>query len=75
MQQHRSRRDLRPSRGSLGSAELSRHEASERRRGPRFGRFCVLPRACRLLVDAQPVEIGSRAFDLMMALIGWPAPS
>jgi hypothetical protein len=35
----------------------------------------VLPRACRLLVDAQPVEIGSRAFDLMMVLIGWPAPS
>lgn len=49
----------------------SRHEASAS--GDvvlRFGRFCVLPRARRLLVDAQPVEIGSRAFDLMMVLIG-----
>jgi DNA-binding winged helix-turn-helix (wHTH) protein len=50
---------------------VSRHEASAS--GDvvlRFGRFCVLPRARRLLVDAQPVEIGSRAFDLMIVLIG-----
>jgi DNA-binding response OmpR family regulator len=38
----------------------------------RFGRFCVLPRARQLLVDGQPVELGSRAFDLLMALIGAP---
>jgi DNA-binding response OmpR family regulator len=38
----------------------------------RFGRFCVLPRARQLLADGQPVELGSRAFDLLMALIGAP---
>jgi DNA-binding response OmpR family regulator len=37
-----------------------------------FGRFCVLPRARQLLVDRQPVELGSRAFDLLMVLIGAP---
>ena len=40
--------------------------------GVRFGRFCVLPRARQLLVGGQPVELGSRAFDLLMALIGAP---
>src|SRR5947207_224358 len=38
----------------------------------RFGRFCVLPRARQLLVDEQPIELGSRAFDLLMVLIGAP---
>ena len=38
----------------------------------RFGRFCVLPRARQLLADEQPIELGSRAFDLLMALIGAP---
>jgi DNA-binding winged helix-turn-helix (wHTH) protein len=38
----------------------------------RFGRFCVLPRARQLLRDEQPVELGSRAFDLLMALIETP---
>src|SRR5260370_41367607 len=38
----------------------------------RFGRFCVLPRARQLLVDGQPVELGSRAFDLLMVLIRSP---
>jgi FixJ family two-component response regulator/DNA-binding winged helix-turn-helix (wHTH) protein len=38
----------------------------------RFGRFCVLPRARLLLADGQPVELGSRAFDLLMVLIGAP---
>jgi len=37
-----------------------------------FGRFCVLPRARQLLLDGQPVELGSRAFDLLMVLIGAP---
>jgi DNA-binding response OmpR family regulator len=38
----------------------------------RFGRFCVLPRARQLLVDGQPIELGSRAFDLLMVLIEAP---
>jgi DNA-binding winged helix-turn-helix (wHTH) protein len=38
----------------------------------RFGRFCVLPRARQLLVDEQPVQLGSRAFDLLMVLIEAP---
>src|SRR3982074_2283980 len=38
----------------------------------RFSRFCVLPQARQLLVDGQPVELGSRAFDLLMVLIGAP---
>jgi DNA-binding response OmpR family regulator len=36
----------------------------------RFGRFSVLPRARQLLLDGQPIELGSRAFDLLMLLIG-----
>jgi len=38
----------------------------------RFCRFCVIPQARQLLVDGQPVELGSRAFDLLMVLIGAP---
>src|SRR6266700_379553 len=38
----------------------------------RFARFCVWPRARQLLVDGQPIELGSRAFDLLMVLIGAP---
>jgi FixJ family two-component response regulator/DNA-binding winged helix-turn-helix (wHTH) protein len=38
----------------------------------RFGRFCILPWARQLLSDEQPVELGSRAFDLLMVLIGAP---
>jgi len=34
-----------------------------------FGRCCVLRRARQLLVDGHPVELGGRAFDLLMALI------
>ena len=36
----------------------------------RFGRFCAVPRARQLLSNGRPVELGSRAFDLLMALIG-----
>jgi DNA-binding winged helix-turn-helix (wHTH) protein len=38
----------------------------------RFGRFCVLPRARQLLIDGEPVQLGSRAFDLLMVLIEAP---
>jgi DNA-binding response OmpR family regulator len=35
----------------------------------RLGRFRLLPRARQFLVDEQPVDLGSRAFDLLMVLI------
>jgi DNA-binding response OmpR family regulator len=35
----------------------------------RFGRFCLLPDARKLLADGTPLELGSRAFDLLVALI------
>lgn len=38
----------------------------------RFGRFCVLPQARQLLIDGQSVELGSRAFDLLLVLIEEP---
>jgi DNA-binding response OmpR family regulator len=51
----------------------SQHEASASGDAViRFGRFCVLSRTRQLLVDGQPVELGSRAFDLLMLLIGAP---
>jgi len=34
-----------------------------------FGRFRVLPRRRQLIADNQPVELGGRGFDLLMALI------
>jgi predicted ATPase/DNA-binding winged helix-turn-helix (wHTH) protein len=37
-----------------------------------FGRFRALPRRRELLADNQPVEIGGRAFDLLLALIEAP---
>ena len=64
---------------------LTEHRESMRRDGPRmtgrqtspaaadmtieFGRFRVLPRRRQLLADGTPVELGTRAFDLLMALI------
>jgi DNA-binding response OmpR family regulator len=35
----------------------------------RFGRFCVRPRSRELFVDGQQVDIGSRAFDLLIVLV------
>jgi len=35
----------------------------------RFGRFCVMLRTRRVLANGCPVEIGSRAFDLLVALL------
>lgn len=34
-----------------------------------FGRFQVLPRRRELLADGQPIKLGGRAFDVLMALI------
>jgi non-specific serine/threonine protein kinase len=35
----------------------------------RFGRFCLMPRRRGLLCDGQPVRLGDRAFDVLLALI------
>src|ERR1700720_4426237 len=37
-----------------------------------FGRFSVLPHRRELLVDGRPVELGGRAFDVLMALVEAP---
>src|SRR6202521_4001807 len=34
-----------------------------------FGRFSVLPHRRELLAEGQPVDLGGRAFDVLMALI------
>jgi DNA-binding winged helix-turn-helix (wHTH) protein len=38
----------------------------------RFRRFSLLPRARQLLADGRPVELGSRALDLLIALLRAP---
>jgi predicted ATPase/DNA-binding winged helix-turn-helix (wHTH) protein len=43
--------------------------ASEAPESLAFGRFQVLPHRRELLADGQPIELGGRAFDLLMALI------
>src|SRR6202163_351388 len=43
--------------------------ASETSVAVAFGRFLVLPRRRELLADGQPVKLGGRAFDVLMALI------
>lgn len=35
----------------------------------RFGRWCLVPQARLLLRDGQPVDLGSRAFDLLHLLL------
>ena len=35
----------------------------------RFGRFCLIPGARKLLADGRPVSLGSRAFDLLVVLV------
>src|ERR1700759_1212081 len=37
-----------------------------------FGRFRVLPRRRELLVDGRPIQLGGRAFDVLMVLIEAP---
>jgi DNA-binding winged helix-turn-helix (wHTH) protein len=43
--------------------------ASERLAGIAFGRFQVLPDRRELLAGGQPIKLGGRAFDVLMALI------
>src|SRR5882672_6113031 len=43
--------------------------ASETSAGVAFGRFLVLPHRRELLADSQPIKLGGRAFDVLMALI------
>jgi DNA-binding winged helix-turn-helix (wHTH) protein len=49
--------------------------ASEPSAGMAFGRFQVLPHRRELLADGQPIKLGGRAFDVLMALIGRVAGS
>jgi DNA-binding response OmpR family regulator len=60
--------------GPLHSSDQSGIEQQEANRdeGPviiRFRRFQVLPGARQLLADGEPVELGSRAFDLLVVLL------
>ena len=34
-----------------------------------FGRFKLLPHRRELLADGQPIELGGRAFDMLLALV------
>jgi predicted ATPase/DNA-binding winged helix-turn-helix (wHTH) protein len=45
------------------------HSVSETPIAIDFGRFRVLPHRRELLADSRPVELGGRAFDVLMALI------
>ena len=45
------------------------HQVSETSTAVEFGRFRVLPLRRQLLADNRPVELGARAFDVLMALI------
>jgi DNA-binding winged helix-turn-helix (wHTH) protein len=43
--------------------------ASDAPAGVAFGRFRVLPHRREILAEAQPIKLGGRAFDVLMALI------
>jgi predicted ATPase/DNA-binding winged helix-turn-helix (wHTH) protein len=45
------------------------HETTETSTAVEFGRFRILPDRRQLLADNRPVEVGARAFDVLMALI------
>ena len=60
--------------GPLSSSEQSGIEQHEGNRDEgqaiiRFRRFQVLPGARQLLADGEPIELGSRAFDLLVVLL------
>jgi len=42
---------------------------SEAPAGVEFGRFRILPRRREVLADGRPIELGGRAYDVLMALI------
>src|SRR5438552_1495657 len=50
---------------------LFKRQTSTAASGPtlEFGLFLILPRRRQLLADGVPVELGTRAFDLLMVLI------
>src|ERR1700738_5054315 len=50
-------------------APLPTRPVSETRAAVDFGRFRILPQQRALLADNRPVELGGRAFDLLLALI------
>jgi DNA-binding winged helix-turn-helix (wHTH) protein len=45
------------------------HSVSDTPTAVEFGRFRILPHRRELLADSQPVELGGRAFDVLMLLI------
>jgi predicted ATPase/DNA-binding winged helix-turn-helix (wHTH) protein len=45
------------------------HSVSDIPTAIEFGRFRIVPRRRELLVDTKPVELGGRAFDVLMVLI------
>src|SRR4051794_23430345 len=44
-------------------------DPSSKVQGLAFGRFLLLPHRRELLVDSEPVKLGGRAFDVLMALV------
>lgn len=48
------------------------HPASERPAGIAFGRFVVLPDRREVVAEGQPLKLGGRAFDALVALIEAP---
>jgi DNA-binding winged helix-turn-helix (wHTH) protein len=55
--------------GEIGSTSITMSPATVALTAIESGRFRVLPRRRELLADNLPVELGGRAFDLLMALI------
>jgi DNA-binding response OmpR family regulator len=55
--------------GLMDQPNHERTQASELDVCFRFRRFLVVPRARQMLGDGRPVEIGSRAFDLLVLLL------
>lgn len=53
-----------------GCARISQYKTDGRRDTViRFRRYWVLPRRRQLLVDGRPVDLGGRAFDLLIVLL------